>query len=71
MQQATHDIAAIGNALLTALRFGIGICCYNALVWACFMAEGHVFDQDAMQMALIENDQLVQALFADGAHPVG
>jgi hypothetical protein len=61
----------MNNAILVALRFRNRYLLLKALMWACFIVEGDVFDQHATQMALIEDQNAIETLLAWGPNPVG
>ncbi len=71
MQQTTQAIPAMNNTILATLRFRKRYLLLKPLVWACLVVERHVVDQDAAQMALVEDQQVIKALLAEGSNPVG
>jgi hypothetical protein len=59
-----QNIPAMNNTVLAAPLVRDGCLLLNPLVWARFDVEGHVLDQHTTQMALVDNQKVVETLFA-------
>jgi hypothetical protein len=64
MQQASQDVASLNNAIRTVPLVRDRCLLLQSLVRARFIVEGNVFDQNAAQMALIEDQNAIETLLA-------
>ncbi len=64
MQQPTQHLSMLNKAILPGLRSRERCLLLQSLVRASFVVEGDVFDQHAAQMALVDDQKVIEALFA-------
>jgi hypothetical protein len=64
MQQSAQRIPAMNNTVLAALLVRDGCLLFHSLMRTPFVIEGHVLDQHATQMALVDNQNVIKTLLA-------